>query len=313
MLMDCARLKHWDCPAAFDELFQFKRDYKDWIALKDEPRENIGVHAGAGECGITIERSAAASARGGRTGDKQVIRAGWNAMEPEAATGLGLGNNGGDSRLIYGGERQPEASPSILSGRKFHLTAHRVEGGREDGEIDIAELLAARDCERLRICARRIKQNARADACGRRGAAGGANGKGGCAVRESDEVLTGRQVVEAIPAALVDRGKSSGSELGTQRPTRSGFGHRQNLSAPDGLAAAVRYMSGYDSAANQPHHQRRGIACCQLNVQPGRNVIGLGDFYAVLTFREFRSMKAPFTIRFQIGGEAADADFVHAD
>jgi hypothetical protein len=42
MLMDCARLKHWDCPAAFDELFQFKRDYKDWIALKDEPRENIG-------------------------------------------------------------------------------------------------------------------------------------------------------------------------------------------------------------------------------------------------------------------------------
>jgi hypothetical protein len=42
MLMDCAKLKHWDAPAAFDELFQYKRDYKDWMGLRCEPRENIG-------------------------------------------------------------------------------------------------------------------------------------------------------------------------------------------------------------------------------------------------------------------------------
>jgi hypothetical protein len=42
MLMECARLKHWNPQAEFDELFEFKRDYKDWISLKDEPRENIG-------------------------------------------------------------------------------------------------------------------------------------------------------------------------------------------------------------------------------------------------------------------------------
>jgi hypothetical protein len=43
MLMDCARLKHWQPEAAFAELFSFDRDYKDWIVLADEPKENIGV------------------------------------------------------------------------------------------------------------------------------------------------------------------------------------------------------------------------------------------------------------------------------
>jgi len=42
MLMDCAKLRHWNCRAEFDELFQFKRDYKEWMCLRHEPRENIG-------------------------------------------------------------------------------------------------------------------------------------------------------------------------------------------------------------------------------------------------------------------------------
>jgi len=42
MLMDCAKLRHWDCEQAFDELFQFKRDYKDWICLRHEPPDSIG-------------------------------------------------------------------------------------------------------------------------------------------------------------------------------------------------------------------------------------------------------------------------------
>jgi hypothetical protein len=42
MLMDCAKLKHWNCPAEFDELFRFERDYKDWMCLKHEPRDNVG-------------------------------------------------------------------------------------------------------------------------------------------------------------------------------------------------------------------------------------------------------------------------------
>ena len=43
MLMDCARLSHWETEKEFDELFRFERDYKDWIVLKDEPVENVGV------------------------------------------------------------------------------------------------------------------------------------------------------------------------------------------------------------------------------------------------------------------------------
>lgn len=42
MLLDCARLKHWETETAFGELFAFERDYKDWIVLRDEPAENIG-------------------------------------------------------------------------------------------------------------------------------------------------------------------------------------------------------------------------------------------------------------------------------
>jgi hypothetical protein len=43
MLMDCSRLQHWQPEVAFNELFSFKRDYKDWIVLADEPAENLGV------------------------------------------------------------------------------------------------------------------------------------------------------------------------------------------------------------------------------------------------------------------------------
>ncbi len=43
MLLDCAKLTHWDPEREFDELFQFKRDYKDWMVLRHEAPENIGV------------------------------------------------------------------------------------------------------------------------------------------------------------------------------------------------------------------------------------------------------------------------------
>ena len=43
MLLDCARLTHWRCEEQFNELFAFRRDYMDWISLKLEPRETIGL------------------------------------------------------------------------------------------------------------------------------------------------------------------------------------------------------------------------------------------------------------------------------
>ena len=42
MLMDCAKLKHWNCEKMFDELFEFKRDYENLIILADEPRDSLG-------------------------------------------------------------------------------------------------------------------------------------------------------------------------------------------------------------------------------------------------------------------------------
>ena len=43
MLLDCAKLKHWKLEEQFSEMFENKRDYMDWICLKLEPKENIGL------------------------------------------------------------------------------------------------------------------------------------------------------------------------------------------------------------------------------------------------------------------------------
>jgi hypothetical protein len=42
MLMDCARLQHWDCEEEFDQLFRFEKDYKEWMVLGYEDPANIG-------------------------------------------------------------------------------------------------------------------------------------------------------------------------------------------------------------------------------------------------------------------------------
>ena len=43
MLLDCAKLTHWRCEAQFEEMFAFRRDYMDWISLKLEPQDSIGL------------------------------------------------------------------------------------------------------------------------------------------------------------------------------------------------------------------------------------------------------------------------------
>lgn len=42
MLLDCAKLKHWNVKKQFEEMFAGKLDYENWIILANEPRENIG-------------------------------------------------------------------------------------------------------------------------------------------------------------------------------------------------------------------------------------------------------------------------------
>ena len=42
MLLNCAKLKHWDGEAAFNELFTGERDYAPWIGLKLENQDTIG-------------------------------------------------------------------------------------------------------------------------------------------------------------------------------------------------------------------------------------------------------------------------------
>jgi hypothetical protein len=42
MLLECARLRHWQPEKEFNELFEFKRDYKAWMCLAHEARENVG-------------------------------------------------------------------------------------------------------------------------------------------------------------------------------------------------------------------------------------------------------------------------------
>jgi len=43
MLLNCAKLTHWRCEEQFGELFEYERDYKDWICLQLEPQETIGL------------------------------------------------------------------------------------------------------------------------------------------------------------------------------------------------------------------------------------------------------------------------------
>ena len=43
MLLDCAELTHWRTAEQFDEMFESKRDYMDWVCLKYEPRDSIGL------------------------------------------------------------------------------------------------------------------------------------------------------------------------------------------------------------------------------------------------------------------------------
>jgi hypothetical protein len=43
MLLDCAKLNHWDVETQFNELFDLKRDYIAWVGLADEPQETIGT------------------------------------------------------------------------------------------------------------------------------------------------------------------------------------------------------------------------------------------------------------------------------
>ncbi|WP_137390111.1 hypothetical protein [Rhodoligotrophos defluvii] len=43
MLLDCAKLRHWNLEENFAALFRSERDYEDWIILAYEPRETIGA------------------------------------------------------------------------------------------------------------------------------------------------------------------------------------------------------------------------------------------------------------------------------
>jgi len=42
MLLDCARLQHWNVEADFNDLFRFEKDYKEWMVLAYEAPELIG-------------------------------------------------------------------------------------------------------------------------------------------------------------------------------------------------------------------------------------------------------------------------------
>jgi hypothetical protein len=43
MLLDCEKLKHWRVEEQFSEMFDFKRDYMDWVCLKLEDTDQIGL------------------------------------------------------------------------------------------------------------------------------------------------------------------------------------------------------------------------------------------------------------------------------
>ena len=43
MLLDCAKLRHWRVEEQFASMFRGELDYKQWITLRHEPRESLGL------------------------------------------------------------------------------------------------------------------------------------------------------------------------------------------------------------------------------------------------------------------------------
>lgn len=43
MLLDCAKLPHWQVERQFESMFRRELDYKDWITLAREPRDSLGL------------------------------------------------------------------------------------------------------------------------------------------------------------------------------------------------------------------------------------------------------------------------------
>ena len=43
MLLDCQQLRHWRVAAQFASLFTDELDYMDWICLRNEAAESIGL------------------------------------------------------------------------------------------------------------------------------------------------------------------------------------------------------------------------------------------------------------------------------
>jgi hypothetical protein len=43
MVLDCARLTHWNMEESFQKMFRGDLDYEDWIILAHEPRDSIGA------------------------------------------------------------------------------------------------------------------------------------------------------------------------------------------------------------------------------------------------------------------------------
>jgi hypothetical protein len=42
LLLDCSKLLHWEWDRAIEEMFTFKRDYREWMSLKLEPQGAVG-------------------------------------------------------------------------------------------------------------------------------------------------------------------------------------------------------------------------------------------------------------------------------
>jgi hypothetical protein len=43
MLLDCAKLKHWQWDQQINDMFAMKRDYRTWMSLEYESRDTVGV------------------------------------------------------------------------------------------------------------------------------------------------------------------------------------------------------------------------------------------------------------------------------
>lgn len=241
-----------------------------------------------------------------------MVGASGYATEAEGAVGFGHGDSDGEAGLLDGCEGEP-VTPERGRVGVLDFSADGMELGREEGEVDIAEFFAAAHGEGLGLVVGWIKEGAGAEVIKGGVTARAADREGRCAVGEGDEVIAGREIIEAVAALRVEACELAGAGLGAHRAAGGGPRNRQDVAAADGTALGIGHLSGDDGAADQADQDGSCRGVGKLSADGGAEIVLPGDFDAIFARRKSGSVEAAVAVGFEMSGKSGRAGAVDAE